>query len=164
MTSLGNPLLVVSMGILLLALVLRFRAALGKALDVHVGAPFRAMLASRVHVEALRDVVISIGAIGSAGGAILGLDEQAAILLGIALALFAWLLAIKLLRLAVLLEEEESRLQHRKTAGTVRSITRDVVRSELEAARRKPTPPAPRRVRRAVGPICKCCGLKRPRR
>ena len=106
---------------LALALLLSssFREVLRRALVSHFAEPLRAALRSRLHVEKLVDLLISLGSVGTAIGAVLGLNDQQTLLLAVAWGLVSWLLVIRLLRLATELEkEEEDKQRHRRTAGT----------------------------------------------
>jgi len=156
-------LVVVALGASAAALVLnRFCAPLGRAVDRHLTTPFRSALASRVHVQTMIDLALQIGFLGPAVGAIIGLDSQGAFLLGIALGLFMWLLIIRLARLTAVLEEDEGKSRHRRTAGAMRSIVRD----EIAAARRREATEARRLRRRALGysPARNCTRLNGHRR
>ena len=98
-----------------------------RALVRHFAEPLRAALRSRMHVEKLVDLVISLGSLGAAIGAVLGLNDQQTLLLAVAWGLVSWLLVIRLLRLVTELQKEEDKQRHRRTAGTVRSIVTQVL-------------------------------------
>lgn len=133
---------------LVLLLSSSFRAVLRRALVRHFAEPLRAALRSRMHVEKLVDLVISLGSLGAAIGAVLGLNDQQTLLLAVAWGLVSWLLVIRLLRLVTELEKEEDKQRHRRTAGTVRSIVTQVLGA---ASPRKISPSRRRSERKARG-------------
>ena len=133
---------------LVLLLSSSVREVLRRALVRHFAAPLRAALRSRLHVEKLVDLLISLGSVGTAIGAVLGLNDQQTLLLSVAWGLISWLVVIRLLRLASELEKEEDKQRHRRTAGTVRSIVTQVLGV---AAPRQISPSRRRSERKARG-------------
>lgn len=156
---------VANLVVLLTGLVLAwgYREELATLYRMHVVTPVRETMQSKPHLEAAVDVLIKIAFLTGAVGAYLGLDSRSQLLLSAALSItFLWAV-LKLLRVIQALEEEEAKLQHRRTAGAVRGIQRDAlrdmrlaVREELEALRRRERAIFRRARRRQQPATCNC--------
>lgn len=94
----------------------------------------RAFLSVPELVERLREVFHDLSMVGSAAGVYIGFRDSDISLVLFTLMwfyVFGWLSNRAALRAAELREREAVKA-HRKMAGTVRSIARDVVRAELD--------------------------------